>query len=178
MNPILDEIRYGFTNSRKMAERALAQVDDAGFFASPGPETNSLAIIVKHMAGNLRSRWRDFLTTDGEKPDRYRDTEFELADADTREALMERWAAGWDLVADQLTPLTDADLDRTVMIRWEPHSVLAALQRQLTHAAYHVGQITMLARHYAQDWESLSIPVGGSDAFNDKMRRRAESGGA
>ena len=175
MNPVLDEYRHGFEQYRSMAERALAQVDDDGFFAQPGPETNSLAVIVKHIAGNLRSRWTDFLTTDGEKPDRNRDTEFALADGDTRAALMERWAASWALVAEQLAPLTDADLARTVVIRWEPLTVLSALQRQLTHAAYHVGQITMLARHYAPDWRSLSIPVGESDAYNARMREKARA---
>jgi len=178
MNPIVSEFRTDFSKYRAMAERALEQVDDEGFFASPGAETNSLAVIVKHMAGNLRSRWKDFLTTDGEKPDRYRDMEFELTAADTREALMARWAAGWELVDGALASLTDADLDRTVRIRWEPHTVLAALHRQVTHAAYHVGQITLLARHYARDWRSLSIPVGESQAYNERMRARAEAGEA
>lgn len=158
---------------RRMAERALEQLDDDGFFASPGPETNSVAIIVKHMAGNLRSRWTDFLTTDGEKPDRNRDTEFELTDADTREALMQRWVAGWQLVADTMAGLTDDDLGRTVMVRWEPHTVLAAIQRQLTHAAYHTGQIVQLARHYSGAWRTLSIARGESDAFNARMRAAA-----
>lgn len=177
MNEVTDEFRRGFAQYRKLAEDALAQVDDDGFFASPGPETNSLAIIVKHIAGNLRSRWTDFLTTDGEKADRARDGEFIITEADTRAALMERWKAGWALVDEQLGPLTDADLGRTVTIRWAPLTVLAALQRQLTHAAYHVGQITMLARHYASDWTSLSIPVGQSDAYNAGMREKAEAKG-
>lgn len=174
MDGYIAGVRHDFDTYRRMAERALAQVDDDGFFATPGPETNSLAVIVKHMAGNLRSRWTDFLTTDGEKPDRQRDGEFELTPADTRVALMERWEAGWRLVADQLAALSDADLSKTVMIRWEPHTVLQALQRQLTHAAYHTGQITLLARHYAGDWRSLSIPRGESDAFNARKRASAE----
>ncbi len=175
MRGYIAEVKRDFEVYRKMAEKALAQVDDEAFFDSPGPETNSLAVIVKHIAGNLRSRWTDFLTTDGEKPDRNRDTEFELTDADTREALMARWSAGWALASEALDQLSDDDLDRTVYVRWEPHSVLDAIQRQLTHAVYHVGQIVLLARHYARDWHTLSIDKGESEAFNERKRREAEA---
>jgi hypothetical protein len=160
---------------KRMAEKAIAQVDDDGFFASPGPETNSIAIIVKHLAGNLRSRWTNFLTEDGEKPDRDRDGEFEMRPGDSRVALMGSWEAGWRIAFDELARLSDADVGRTVMIRWEPHSVLDALHRQLAHAAYHVGQVTLLARHYAGDWRTLSVPRGVSAAYNEKKRQEAEA---
>lgn len=177
MQGYIEGVSKAFDGYRRTAERALAQVDDDGFFAAPGPETNSLAVIVKHMAGNLRSRWTDFLTTDGEKPDRERDSEFELTEADTRVALMQRWDAGWDLVARELGALTDEDLGRTVTVRWEPDTVLQAVQRQLGHAAYHVGQITMLARHYSSDWRSLSIGRGESDAYNARKLEEAKAAG-
>jgi len=160
---------------KKMAEKSIAQVDDDGFFASPGPETNSIAVIVKHMAGNLRSRWTNFLTEDGEKPDRDRDCEFEIRPGDTRSSMMLAWEDGWRRAFDELARLSDADVGRTVMIRWEPTSVLDALHRQMAHAAYHVGQITLLARHYAPDWQTLSIPIGASEAFNEKKRQQAEA---
>jgi uncharacterized damage-inducible protein DinB len=154
----------------------MAQIDDDAFFASPGPATNSIAIVVKHMAGNLRSRWTNFLTEDGEKDDRDRDGEFELRPGDTRTSLMDRWEAGWRLAFDELARLSDDDTGRIVMIRWEATSVLDALHRQMAHAAYHIGQITLLARHYAADWRSLSIPIGQSEIFNEKKRKQAETG--
>jgi hypothetical protein len=167
-----------FENYRSLAERALAQVDDAAFFRALDPALNSLAVLVKHMAGNLRSRWTDFLETDGEKPDRDRDGEFEIGPADTRASLMARWGAGWALVFETLQSLDEADLGRTVRVRWEEHTALAAIQRQLGHAAYHCGQIVMLARHHTGDaWSSLSIPRGESEAFN-RRAREAASGGA
>ena len=144
----------------------MGQVSDEDFFATFGEFSNSLAIIVKHMAGNMRSRWTDFLTSDGEKPDRFRDTEFELDDADSREALLERWEAGWACLFETLDQLSTDDLTSTVHIRGEPHTVIQAVNRQLTHYAYHVGQIVMLARHFAGDeWKWLSIPPGQSATF-------------
>ncbi len=131
---------------------------------------NSAAILVKHLAGNLKSRWTDFRTTDGEKPDRNRDSEFELTAEDTRESLMARWTTGWDLVFEELGRLTEPDLPRTVQLRGQPISVGAALSRQLAHAAYHVGQIIMLSRQQVDSWESLTIPRGGSAAFFEQMR--------
>lgn len=151
----------------KLAQKALRQVDDEAFFAEPGEEENSLAIVVKHLAGNMRSRWRGFLTTDGEKPDRHRDREFVLEDGDTREELMRRWAESWGLLFAAIEPLDGSQLLAQVTIRGEPHTVLEAIQRQFRHYAYHVGQIVLLARHWVgTSWESLSIPRGGSVAFN------------
>jgi hypothetical protein len=166
----LESARTTFARYRKYAEDAIAQVDDEGFFAAPDAETNSIAIIVKHVAGNLRSRWTDFLTADGEKPDRDRDGEFERRGGDSRQALMEAWAAGWDLALREMDALTPADLLRTVAIRGEPHTVVLAIERQIAHAAYHTGQIALLARHYSGDaWKTLSIPRGQSRQFNARM---------
>jgi uncharacterized damage-inducible protein DinB len=169
----LREAAKDFRALRKQAERALVQVSDEEFFRAPAPDANSLAILVKHLAGNLRSRWTDFLTADGEKPDRRRDTEFELDPADTRAALMARWETGWAAVLGTLESLTPADLERTVTIRREPHSVIEATQRALTHAAGHVGQIVMLARMLAGPrWQTLSIPRGKSAEFEAQVRAR------
>lgn len=146
----------------------MAQCSDENLLVSIDPESNSIAIIVKHLAGNMRSRWKDFLTTDGEKPDRNRDTEFEDAPK-TRAALMELWERGWKYVFDALEPLTDTDLGRTVTIRSEPHSVMQAINRQMAHYAHHVGQIVFLAKHLTAKttgkWDSLSIPRGQSKQF-------------
>jgi hypothetical protein len=147
-----------FRQYKSMGERAMAQVADDQLFAALDEEMNSIAIIVKHMAGNMRSRWTDFLTTDGEKPDRNRDGEFEAPPA-TRAALMQMWEDGWALVFLALAPLSDEDLGRTVTIRGEPHSVMQAIQRQVAHYASHCGQIVLLAKHFAHDhWSSLTIP--------------------
>ena len=163
----LDELRREYRRLKTLAERALDQVSDADFFRSLGPESNSPAVLVKHVAGNMRSRWQDFLTTDGEKADRHRDTEFEIGSEDTRETLMERWQHGWGVTLDALSGLTADHLTATVTIRGEPHSVSRAVTRQLVHYAYHVGQIAQLAMHYAgEDWKTLSIPRGDSEAFN------------
>lgn len=157
-----------FRYYKKLAERAMAQCSDESLFAVIDPESNSIAIIVKHMAGNMRSRWMDFLTTDGEKSDRNRDTEFEDAPK-TRAALVELWERGWKHVFDALEPLTDADMARTVTIRTEPHSVMQAINRQVAHYAHHVGQILFLAKHLTAKttgkWDSLSVPRGQSKTF-------------
>ena len=156
-----------FRKYRQLAAGALAQVEDADFFRTIDAESNSVALLLKHVAGNMRSRWTDFLTTDGEKPDRDRDTEFEREPRDTRESIVARWEDGWDLLFAALAPLTEADLVREVPIRGEPHTVLQAVHRQLTHYAYHVGQIVFLARHFAGGrWKSLSIPKGKSKEFD------------
>ena len=158
-----------FRNYKKLAERAIEQVTDQQLFIAIDEEANSIAIIVKHMAGNMRSRWTDFLTTDGEKPDRIRDSEFFDPPA-TRAALMEVWENGWSHVFQALEPLSDADLSRTVTIRGEPHCVMQAINRQIAHYAHHVGQIVLLAKHFAHDrWESLSIPRNRSADFNQKI---------
>ena len=165
--PFLDDALSQFRKYKGYADAAMAQVDDAAFFAVLGPEENSIALIAKHVAGNQRSRWTDFLGSDGEKPDRQRDEEFERRDADTRAALLARWEEGWRLLFAAVEPLREADLTRTVTIRREPHSVLQAVARQQTHYAYHVGQIVALARHHAgAGWKSLSIPRGQSAAFD------------
>ena len=143
---------------KKLAEGAMAQATDQELFAVLDREMNSIAVVVKHMVGNMRSRWTGFLTTDGEKPDRNRDSEF-VDPAATREALMQAWEEGWRTVWAAIEPLTEADLGRTVTIRGEAHSVMQAINRQLAHYAYHCGQIVMLAKHFrAEQWQSLSMP--------------------
>lgn len=147
----------------------MAQVTDEQLQLALDPESNSIGVIVKHMAGNMRSRWTDFLATDGEKPDRNRDTEFEVPPADRAE-VMRLWEAGWQCVFAALEPLTEADLARTVFIRTEPHSVMQAINRQLTHYACHVGQIILLAKHFqSSQWKSLTIPRRKSADFNARM---------
>jgi len=149
-----------------LADGALAQVADADLFRSVDAESNSIAIVMKHVAGNMKSRWTDFLTTDGEKPDRDRDAEFEAETGDTRASVAARWEEGWRLLFSATEGLSPSDLSRTVAIRGEPHTVLQAIQRQLTHYAYHVGQNVFLARHFAGPrWRSLSIPKGRSKDF-------------
>jgi hypothetical protein len=147
-----------FRQYKKLGEDAMAQVTDAELNALIDDEANSIALIVKHMAGNMRSRWTDFLTSDGEKPDRNRDSEFVDA-AESRAELMAQWEKGWDHVWRALGPLEDEDLTRTIAIRGEPHSVMQAINRQVAHYAYHVGQIVLLAKHFrSAEWRSLSIP--------------------
>ena len=158
-----------FRYYKKLAERAMEQVTDEQLFAMLDEEANSIGIIVKHMAGNMRSRWTDFLTTDGEKPDRDRDSEF-IDPPGTRKALLELWEDGWTCMFRALEPLSDADAGRTVTIRGEPHSVMQAVNRQVAHYAHHVGQIVMLARHFAHDrWQSLSVPRNRSAEFTQRV---------
>jgi len=160
-----------FRQYKSLAERALEQVSDEQLTGILDAESNSIAIIVKHMAGNMRSRWTDFLTTDGEKPDRHRDSEFE-APPSTRAELMETWESGWRLLFLALEALKESDLTRTVYIRAEPHSVMQAINRQIAHYACHVGQIVFLAKHFqSSQWKSLSIPRGKSKDFNLKVLR-------
>jgi hypothetical protein len=152
---------------KKLADGALAQVSDEDYFRAPDPESNSVAMVVKHVAGNMRSRWLDFRSTDGEKPDRNRDSEFEREAADTRAALQARWETGWALLFEAVAPIREGELLETVTIRGEAHTLLEAIQRQLTHYAYHVGQIVFLAKHFAGNrWRSLSIPKGQSREFD------------
>ncbi len=161
-----------FRYYKKQAERAMEQVADEHLFAALDDEANSIAIVVKHIAGNMRSRWTDFLTADGEKPDRNRDSEF-IDPPATRQALLELWEDGWARLFAALEPLSGADLARTVIIRGEPHSVIQAVNRQVAHYSYHVGQIVLLAKHFASDrWQSLSVPRNQSAEFN----RRAAAG--
>ncbi len=161
----IDVFRY----YKKLGERAIAQCPDEALFTTLDTQSNSIAIIVKHMAGNMRSRWTDFLTTDGEKPDRNRDTEFEEPPK-TRAELMELWGRGWKYLFDALEPLTDVDLSLTITIRTEPHSVMQAINRQVAHYSYHVGQVVYLARHFAGDkWQTLTIPKRKSAEFNRQV---------
>ncbi len=155
---------------RKLGERAMQQVSDEHLFTTLDSESNSIAIIVKHITGNMRSRWTDFLTTDGEKPTRNRDSEF-VDPAKTRAALMEDWDDGWSKVFRTLESLAESDLTRTVTIRGETHSVMQAINRQVAHYPHHVGQIVLLAKHFAcEKWQSLSVPRNKSAEFNSKVK--------
>lgn len=170
-----DSIR-SFRNYKKLADRAIAQLGDEEFFAVIDPESNSIAVIVKHIAGNLRSRWENFLTTDGEKPDRNRDSEFEMTD-DTRQSLTVFWEAGWKTLFDAIEPLSEEDFSKTVSIRGEPHSLVEAINRQLTHYSYHVGQIVFLAKHLrSTDWKTLSVPRNRSTEYNLHLTDQQASG--
>jgi hypothetical protein len=161
----IDVLRY----YKRLGERAIAQVPDESLLAALDSESNSIAVIVKHLAGNMRSRFTDFFTSDGEKPDRKRDTEFE-APPKTRAELMAMWEAGWQHVFNALTPLTDAQLSQKVYIRSEAHSVTQAINRQLAHYAYHVGQIVYVAKHFAgANWAALTIPRGKSEEFTSRV---------
>lgn len=158
-----------FRQYKKLSEAALAQVSDEHLLITVDAESNSLAIIIKHMAGNMRSRWTDFLTTDGEKPDRNRDSEFEAPPA-TRADLMRLWEQGWNCLFSALEALTDAELSRTVTIRGEAHSVMQAINRQVAHYSYHCGQIVFLAKHLESDsWKCLTVPRKQSDDFNRRV---------
>jgi uncharacterized damage-inducible protein DinB len=165
----LDETFRAFRGYKRLADTSLAQVDDESFFYRLDPDSNSIALVVKHIAGNLRSRWTDFLTTDGEKPDRDRDQEFILTPADTRADLMRRWDASFETVFATLRSLQPEDVTRAVYIRSEPHTVLQAMLRSVTHVAHHIGQIVFLAKHLrGAEWNTLSIPKGKSAEFNTK----------
>jgi hypothetical protein len=160
-----------FRYYKMLAERAMEQVTDEQLFEALDHEANSIAIIVKHMVGNMRSRWSDFLTTDGEKPNRNRDGEFVHPPA-TRAALLAEWEGGWDCFFGAIEPLTDEDLGRRVTIRGEAHSVMQAVNRQLAHYPHHVGQIVLLAKHFACDrWQALSVPRNRSAEFNQKVAK-------
>jgi hypothetical protein len=160
-----------FRMYKNLAERALAQCPDEGLLATLDDESNCIAVIVKHMAGNMRSRWRDFLTTDGEKPDRNRDTEFETP-PQTRTEIMALWESGWKYLFDALEPLGDEAFTQTVTIRTEPHSVMQAINRQVGHYSYHVGQIVYLAKHFAaqgEKWTAVTVPRKKSAEFNARV---------
>ena len=163
----LNDARREYRRLKDLADRALAQISEEDLFHVPDPASNSLAVVIKHMSGNMRSRWRDFLTSDGEKPDRHRDKEFVLDEGDTALALRTRWERGWQHTLGALDALEADDLGRSVAIRGESHTVVQAIQRQLSHYAYHVGQIVQLARSRAgDDWRALTIPRGASEEFN------------
>ncbi len=175
----IEDVLLQLKKYKDLGERSMAQVTDEQFFEKLDPEANSIALIVKHLAGNMRSRWRDFLTKDGEKPDRNRDAEFEVEPGDSRRSLMARWEEGWALTLDAIGGLESGDLMKTVKIRGEPHTVLEAINRQVSHYASHIGQITLLAKHAAgAAWKSLSIPRGRSRDFEvSKVGRTYRAGG-
>jgi hypothetical protein len=163
----LDDSLHQLRKLKAQADKAIAQTDDEHLFATLDPESNSIAVLMKHMAGNMRSRWTDFLTSDGEKPDRKRDTEFELVEADTTEQVKAMWESGWSILFATLEALEPDDLQKTIAIRGEGHTVIEAINRQATHYAAHVGQIVLLAKHYAgARWQTLSIPKGRSSEFD------------
>jgi hypothetical protein len=172
----LEDALAVFRKYKKLAEGAMAQLGDEEFFTQIDAEANSVAVIVKHLAGNMRSRWSDFLTTDGEKPDRDRDAEFRLDAGTTRAEVLRWWESGWRYVFEAVEPLTPSELMRTVTIRGEPHTVVQAINRQSAHYVYHIGQIVLLAKHLkSKEWKSLSIAPGHSEAFNRSMRERETS---
>jgi hypothetical protein len=161
-----------FKKLKRQADRAVAQVQPDDQFRTLDDESNSIAILMKHIAGNMRSRWKNFLTSDGEKPDRNRDSEF-IVDDDTPESIKQLWESSWKLLFDELQSLQPDDLDKRVMIRGESQAVPEAIFRQMTHYAGHVGQIVLLAKHYAGDrWQTLSVPRGQSEEYNAAMRQK------
>ncbi len=168
----LDNVRSRYKRYRRNAEDAAAQVSDHDLFCVAGGNPNSIAVLLKHVGGNLRARWRDFLTTDGEKRDRARDAEF-VAEGETRETILEHWNAGWDVALAELRQLRPEDLARIVTIRGAPWTVVEAVHRNLDHVVYHTGQIVSLARVFAGEaWRTQSIAIGESDAHNARMRER------
>jgi len=170
----LDDTRWTFSYYKKLAEGALAQISDEDFFRTLDAESNSIAVNMKHMAGNMTSRWTDFLTTDGEKPERNRDMEFVMLPDTTRDEMLVYWEKGWKCVFDAVEPLKPDDLMRTVRIRGQDHTVVQAINRQLAHYAYHVGQIVYLAKHFrSSEWQSLSVPRNRSAEVNARLQHRA-----
>ena len=152
---------------KKLADKAIAQVNDDELFVTLDEESNSVAVVMKHMAGNMFSRWTDFLTSDGEKPDRNRDMEFVIESNTTKADVLDYWERGWACVFAAVEPLTPEDFEKTVLIRGEPHTIVQAINRQLMHYSYHIGQIVYLAKHFrSAEWSSLSIPRNKSAEFN------------
>lgn len=164
-----------FRDQKKLAERACAQVRDKDFFATIDSESNSIAVNMKHMAGNMLSRWTDFLTTDGEKPNRERDMEFVILPETERADLLAFWEKGWQCVFAAIEPLVPADLLRTVLIRGQEHTVMQAINRQIAHYSYHVGQIVYLAKHFkSSEWQTLSVPRNKSAEFNAFLEQKVK----
>ena len=163
----LDDARSAMRAYKKLADKAIAQLKDDEFFIALDEEANSVAVVMKHMAGNMLSRWTDFLTSDGEKPDRNRDMEFVIEPQTTKDDVIAYWEHGWKCVFDALEPLRVEDFEKKVMIRGEEHTIVQAINRQLMHYAYHIGQIVFLAKHFrSAEWKSLSIPKNRSAEFN------------
>ncbi len=166
----LEDSILQFRKMKKLAEKAMRQLSDEEFFVLLDEESNSVALIVKHLNGNLRSRWTDFLTTDGEKDWRKRDSEFRITSNDSRESLMQAWEEGWQVLFDALAPLQIEDFDKKITIRGEPHSIVEAINRQLTHYSYHIGQIVFLAKHLKSTaWKTLSVARNKSEEFRQEM---------
>jgi uncharacterized protein DUF1572 len=162
----LEEARRQLRGHKRMAEGAMSQLRDEDFFVTLDPESNSVAVLVKHLAGNMRSRFTDFLTSDGEKPNRFRDQEFELTPSTTRAEIMQWWEEGWVCVFGAIDPLKPEEVMRSVTIRGEPHTVLQAINRQIAHYAQHIGQIVFLAKHLrSNEWRTLTIPRGKSEEY-------------
>ena len=169
----LDEALRRFRDYKQLAERAFAQISDEEFFRTLDEESNSIAINMKHMAGNMISRWTDFLTTDGEKPERNRDLEFVMLPETSKDDMLAYWERGWQCVFDAVEPLKPEDLMRTIRVRGQDHTVVQAINRQLAHYAYHVGQIVFLAKHFkSSEWQSLSVPKNRSAEFNAQFQNR------
>ena len=165
----LSSLRSG----KKLADKAIAQLKDEEFFVTLDAESNSIAVIMKHMAGNMFSRWTDFLNSDGEKPNRNRDMEFVIEPQTTKDDVIDYWERGWKCVFEALEPLRPEDLEKTVKIRGEDHTIVEAINRQLMHYSYHVGQIVFLAKHFrSAEWTSLSIPRNRSAEFNASMMNK------
>lgn len=168
-SPIVEVVIDEMQKIKRLADKAIAQLDDTQLWAKLDPEANSVAVLMRHMAGNMRSRWTDFRTTDGEKPDRDRDQEFEEL-ALSRASLIAEWEDGWRRVFDALSAVSDAELQDTIHIRTEPHTIYKAISRQVAHYAGHAYQIVYLAKHRkGAEWQTLSIPRGQSDEFNRRM---------
>ena len=172
----LEDALRTFREYKNLAERAFAQTSDEDFFRTIDDESNSMAVIIKHIAGNMLSRWTDFLTTDGEKPDRNRDMEFVMLPETTKDEMLGFWEKGWKCTFAAIEPLTAEDLMRTVRIRAEDHTVMQAINRQIAHYANHIGQIVYLAKHFkSSEWQSLSVPKNKSAEFNARMQNRNPS---
>ena len=168
----LDDSRSAMRAYKKLAEKAIAQLKDEEFFIALDQEANSVAVVMKHMAGNMISRWTDFLTSDGEKPDRNRDMEFVIDAQTTKDDVLAYWERGWKCVFDAVEPLKPEDFEKTVLIRGEAHTIVQAINRQLMHYAYHIGQIVFLAKHFrSAEWKSLSIPRNRSAEFNASLMK-------
>jgi hypothetical protein len=171
----LADVLQTFRDYKKLAERAFAQITDEEFFKTIDEESNSIAVNIKHMAGNMLSRWTDFLTTDGEKPERNRDIEFVILPGTTKDEMVAYWDRGWECVFAAIEPLSPDNLMRTVTIRGQNHTVIQAINRQIAHYAYHVGQIVFLAKHFkSSDWQSLSVPRNRSAEFNAYLEEKTK----
>jgi hypothetical protein len=163
-----------FRNYKKLADKSIEQVSDEEFFKQIDEESNSIAVIIKHISGNQISRWTDFLTTDGEKDFRNRDSEF-IVESDTRESLLAYWERGWKVLFAAIEPLIVEDFEKTITIRGQKHTICEAINRQLTHYSYHIGQIAFLAKHFrSKDWKTLSVPKNKSNDFNNFMSQNPD----